>query len=111
MTSTPGSPFSIAVESIDPASGNPGLANFNPAQPYSWTLVSAGSISGFNPADFSFNTSAFQNSLGGGSFSMGQLGNSLTLNFVPVPEPGTWALLLAGVAVVAIGARVRKDAR
>jgi hypothetical protein len=42
---------------------------------------------------------------------MGQLGNSLTLNFVPVPEPGTWALLLAGVAVVAIGARVRKDAR
>jgi len=111
VTSTPGSPFSIAVESIDPASGNPGLANFNPAQPYSWTLVSAGSISGFNPADFSFNTSAFQNSLGGGSFSMGQLGNSLTLNFVPVPEPGTWALLLAGVAVVAIGARVRKDAR
>lgn len=101
ISATAGSPFSIALTSINPTTGNPGLANFNPAQAYTWTLVTAGSIAGFSPADFSFNTSAFQNSLNGGTFLVGESGNTLTLDFTPVPEPSTWALMLGGVGAAA----------
>jgi hypothetical protein len=110
VTATPSTPFSIMLRSIDPATGNPGLANFNAAQPYSWTLVTAGSVSGFSPADFSFDTSGFQNPLGGGTFLVGQSGNMLTLNFTPVPEPGTWALMLGGLGALSV-AGVRRRPR
>src|SRR5208283_2453213 len=46
ISATPGSPFQISVVSIDPSTGDLGVATFNPNQAYSWTLVSAGSISG-----------------------------------------------------------------
>jgi autotransporter-associated beta strand protein len=106
ITSTPVSPFVISVISIDPSSGNPGMANFNSSLPYTWTLVTASSIAGFSSSDFSINTSSFQNVFGGGVFSLGEVGNTLTLNFTPVPEPSTWMLMVAGLAVA--GARIRR---
>jgi hypothetical protein len=109
VSSTPGSPFVIELRSINPTTGIPGLASFNPMQAYSWTLVSAGSISGFNAADFSFNTSAFQNPLNGGTFLVGETGNSLTLNFTPVPEPGTWLLMLGGLGAAALSISRRRS--
>jgi fibronectin-binding autotransporter adhesin len=110
ISSTAVSPFIIAVTSINPGSGSPGMANFNPAQAYSWTLVTAGSIPVFNPADFSVNTANFQNSLGGGSFLVGEAGNLLTLDFTPVPEPSTWVLMLVGLAAAGEGLRRRRGA-
>jgi hypothetical protein len=107
VSATPGSPFAIDLRSINPVSGNLGLANFNSLQAYSWTLVSAGSISGFNTANFSIDTSAFQNSLNGGSFLVGESGNLLTLNFTPVPEPSTWVLMLGGAGSIAASIRRR----
>ncbi len=87
------------VQSINPGGGNPGMASFNAAQAYSWTLLTAGTgITGFNPAYFTVDASGFQNSLAGGAFSVGEVGNTLTLDFTPVPEPSTWMLLLAGAA-------------
>jgi len=105
LSSTPASPFIISLISINPGSGTPGLANFNPSQAYSWTLVTAGSIAGvFNSADFLVTTASFQNPLGGGGFVVGEVGNMLTLDFAPVPEPSTWMLMMAGLA--AAGARL-----
>jgi fibronectin-binding autotransporter adhesin len=99
-----GGPFTIAVQSIDPGSGSPGLASFTSTQNYSWTLLTAASgISGFNPTYFLVDTSQFQNSLGGGSFSVGEAGDTLTLDFTPVPEPSTWILMLAGLAAAGAG--------
>jgi autotransporter-associated beta strand protein len=109
ISANPSSPFTISVISINPGSGGPGLANFNSSQPYTWTLVTAGSIAAFSAADFTVSTTDFQNAIGGGVFGVGEVGNTLTLNFTPVPEPSTWMLLSAGLA--AAGASLRRRRR
>jgi hypothetical protein len=106
-TAVPGS-FTLALNSIAPG-GGPGMAIFNSALPYSMTiLTSASPITGFSPSIFAFNTTAFQNSLGGGSFQVGNVGDTLTLNFTPAPEPSTWALLVTGLATAGMGFRRRR---
>jgi fibronectin-binding autotransporter adhesin len=101
--------FSINLTSISPGTGDPGLANFNAATPYSWTILTAsGGITGWNPAVFTTTSGNFQNSLAGGSLLLGQSGNSLVLDFTPVPEPSTWLMLGAGVAAVGLVAWRRR---
>ena len=109
ISSTPIAPFTVALESINPGTGLAGMASFNPALAYSWTLLTAGSgITGFSPSSFSVSTASFQNSLAGGSFTVGESGNTLTLDFTPVPEPSTWMLMLTGVAAAGAGLRRRR---
>jgi autotransporter-associated beta strand protein len=107
ITAAPGT-FSIAINSITPG-GGPGMATFNPMQAYSWTILSAGSISLFNANEFAFNTANFQNPLSGGTFAIAQSGSTLTLDFTPVPEPSTWMLMLTGLATVGAGLRRRRS--
>lgn len=93
-----GSQITISVASLN-GSGTAGqAANFDPSQNYSFVLVQAdGGITGYNPAEFTVDTSAFQNGTQGGSFSVVQAGNNLDLVFTTaVPEPSTWALLVVG---------------
>ena len=66
----------------------------------------SGGISGFNAGSFQFNTSGFANSLAGGVFTLGQLGNSLVLTFNPagfVPEAGTVGAVAAMATLVGCG--------
>jgi autotransporter-associated beta strand protein len=109
ISATPALPFVINVRSIDPATGQLGLASFNSSQAYTWTLLSAGSITGFDPTAFYIDTSSFQNPLNGGSFFVSDSGSALDLNFTPVPEPATWLLMMAGLAT--LGARIRGSRR
>jgi hypothetical protein len=111
VNATPGSPFAISIESINPGSGTPGFATFNPNQGYQWTLLSAASIINFSPSDFTINSAPFTNSLSGGSFSLTGTGTDIFLNFTPVPEPSTWALIGAGLAAIGyVSLRRRKPA-
>lgn len=90
------------------------LTNWDPSQYYSWMFASSSSaITGFNSNQFNLVLSDFTNNngLAGGTFGVSMSGNNLYLNFTPVPEPSTWALLGTGVLAVAIiGRRKRKQA-
>jgi hypothetical protein len=105
------SSFTINLESINPGSGNPGAATFNPATSYQWTLISSSSLTNFQASDFTLNTASFSNSLAGGGFSFTSVGNNIDLNFTPVPEPSTWALMAAGLSVLGYAGYRRREIR
>lgn len=104
VTATSGSPnwFTISLVSLDPTGASGDVSDFNPVYPYSWLIASAGSgITNFDASRFHLDPSSFTNSLAGGSFSLslgGEADNELLLNFTPVPEPSTGALLGLGLA-------------
>ena len=109
LTASPNT-FTFNVLTTD-ASGNAANAiNFNSSTAYNWTFANSGSaISGFSPNQFNILTGGFLNPVGGGTFSVIEVGNSLELNFTPAPEPSTWAMLAAGVFVlVPFAARRRR---
>jgi hypothetical protein len=117
ITATSVTPFDIYLFSFAPGTNAPystSAANFNPALPYSWTLISAaGGITNFNASDFSVfvsynDSSTFLNSTGVGQFFVSQSGNDLMLNFTPVPEPSTWAMMASGLCALTAAVRRRR---
>lgn len=96
-------PIIISMRSLlaDNSAGD--VANFDPLHDHSFTLVSTtGGISGYAATNFLLDSSGFSNALRGGRWSLAVSGNELDLNFAaaPVPEPGSYAMLLAGLALV-----------
>ena len=99
--------FNFKVTSFD-ASGNPGFANLTAGTPYSLDVLHAtGGIVGFNPSDFTIDNSQFLNGTSSG-FTLTQSGNDLFLNFTPVPEPSTYALLGLGLGALVLPALRRR---
>ncbi len=84
------------------------VADFDPTKDYQWTFLNAGGgITGFDPAEWTIDTSKFSNSFQG-HFSVSQIGNSLVLNYM-VPEPSTFAMGAIGLtALAAISVKRRR---
>jgi hypothetical protein len=106
-------PIVINLTTLDSSNNAAALRNFNSAQSYSWQFVSTTTgVTNFSPTAFTFNTSSFQNSLGVGNFFVSKSTDNLSLaiNFTPVPEPSTWALLATGLgALVIVEVRRRRS--
>ncbi len=101
FSATLGTPFTVFLRSLDGNGQAGGLGTFDPYAAYSWTLLSATAIVGYNPAAVTLDTAGFSSPVNGGTFSLVQSGNTLAVVFTPVPEPETWVLLGLGVGVTA----------
>lgn len=82
ITANSGNKFVIKLVSLNPSDLAGQVTNFDNTATYVWTIASAtGGIIGFDPAKFTLDASAFQNSLGAGAFTLSQSGNDLNLIF------------------------------
>jgi fibronectin-binding autotransporter adhesin len=95
------------------SSGNAANAiHFNPSGSYSWTFATSSGLTGFVGNEFNIVTAGFSNGLAGGSFSVSGSSTDLVLNFTPVPEPSTWAMMASGLLIVLpFALRRRRTAR
>lgn len=99
-----GAPFVLKLQTLN--SGNTAsaaLGDFDGAQNYSWTFLTAGSITnpagGFSSTLFTVDTTGFLNSFTGG-FQVVENGSSLALQYQAVPEPQTWLCMISGGATL-----------
>jgi len=100
-------PIILELKSLDQNNHTGLLFDFDSTHDYHWTFLTGSSITGFDPAKFSVDTSDFANPFHG-QFSLTEVGNSLVLNYTAVPEAGTISLTLLGVGVIVLVGRIRR---
>jgi len=74
------SPITIDLTSLS-------ITNFDNSSSYTWIIATGSSITGFNPANFIINTTNFLPPLAGGSFSITQTGNDLSIVYASSGVP------------------------
>ncbi len=100
--------------------GLPGLAaNFNPTNSYLWTILTASGGINFAPGESALTVlellaGNFINPQTGGRFGIFVSSDGRNLNltftpFVPVPEPGAFAIAVLGVCGIIYGRRVKQN--
>ncbi len=116
LAATAGNPFTLRLVSLLPDNSAGQVINFNAAQNSTYTLATTtGGILGFDTFGYQIETSAFANSLAGGTWSLALANGNrdLALHFTAasaIPEPSTYAAL-AGLAALALAAWRRRRTR
>ncbi len=106
--SSPNSRFTIALVSLGAGGGAGPLAGFDAARSWQWLVVdTTAGISGDALNRLALDTRGFLSDTAGGQFSLQLSDGDLYLNFAPVPEPGQWALMLGGLALLGAAGALR----
>ena len=108
FTATLGSPFTLNLLSLGVTGAAGAVPDFNSSLSYAWLIAHTDGLTGFTAANISIVATGFTNSLNGGSFSVTAVGNDVYLNFTPVPEPSTYALLGLGLGTMLLALRRRR---
>lgn len=119
ITATTADKFTLKAITLG-TDGNPGIMNgLAPGDNYSWMLMSALNISGYDPAAFALDVTLFHTNLGTGNaigtytLSLAGENTQLMLNlstFAGIPEPSTYALLALGLGFIGLTAWRRRHA-
>ena len=101
----PDKPFTLQVVPASLSESAGALPEFDPARSYTWLIATLMHDRSFGPLDLSMlriDAEAFlaHNELAGGSFSIAERGNSLDLQFTPVPEPGLLPCISIGLVLL-----------
>ena len=94
--------FGITLQTLNGSNALGLLTSFDSSSDHIWSsVITTGGITGtFASNLFAINTAGFQNSFNG-SFNLVQNGNNLDLVYTAaVPEPGTWAMMIGGLAML-----------
>ncbi len=113
-TGISGTPFEINLLSLTGGNASGLVGGTFSESSISWTVVSTtGGITGFVPAKWLIDTTAFSTSSGfTGTFSMAVNGNNLDLTYTPIPEPSAYAAMVGlGVVSLALYRRRRQSVR
>lgn len=108
ITATTTDPWVIRPVTLSSIGVNGLLDGFDATSSYSWELLTYQSVTGLshglNPPNVLLDLSMWSNATAGGTFNLEftsiSAGGQLLLNFTPVPEPSTYALMGAGLALV-----------
>ena len=109
IDASPDSRFTVRLVSLL-GDHTPGAAvHFDATIDHRFTLVSTSAgVLGFSADEVAIDSSGFRNASFGGQWAVAVTGQDMTLNFTAaVPEPGTYALFLAGLLV--LGKAVRRQ--
>jgi fibronectin-binding autotransporter adhesin len=106
---TANSRFTISLATLDGSDQAAPLAGFDPTREWQWQIVdTTGGIVGFDPARVTLDTQGFLSPLAGGTLQLAVQDGDLYVQFAPVPEPETWAQILAGLGGLAWVVRARR---
>ena len=73
------------------------------------SVITTTGLANFTSSQFSIDSNNLIGAEGlGGRFSLVQSGNSLNLEYLAIPEPQTWAMLLGGVGLLGFTQRLRR---
>ena len=105
-----GSRFVLKLSTLSGINTLGALGVFDAASNHTWSsVVGFGSLTGsFNSNLFTLDTTGFANSLQGGSFQLVRNGSNLDLQFLAVPEPSTFLMILFGMGMLALMSRHRR---
>jgi hypothetical protein len=96
-----GNRFTVQLVPLAPNNTSGAVYDFDNTKSYNWVIATFGGIAAFSADKFMVDSAAFAavNPLNGGVFGVSQTGNSLSLTFSPVPEPGS-VLPFAGLVLI-----------
>lgn len=113
ITATAMERFTLKLSTVGSGGQSEVIGDFAEGTTYQWLLFETQGIAGFDPDAFAFDTTDFLTNAPGGEFWISTSDNELDLflNFTPVPEPSTYALILTGLGMSGLAAWRRRRLR